>query len=575
MASRCPRCPQRAERPALRRCAIYTRKSSDEGLDQAFNSLDAQRDACTAYIVSQKHEGWILIDRKYDDGGFSGGSLHRPALQQLLEDMAEGLIDIIVVYKIDRLTRSLADFAKLTEDLDKHEVSFVAVTQQFNTSTSMGRLTLNVLLSFAQFEREVAGERIRDKIAASKRRGMWMGGVVPLGYDVKDRKLVINEREAETVRYIFNWYLVLKSVHALKEHLDASGIISKRHVRKDGTATGGNPFFRGALYTILNNPIYRGLISHKKQTFPGNHEAIISEELFQSVQATLSNQGPGEAAKAKRASPALLKGIAFDSRGSRLLPTHSCKHGRKYRYYASALRIRNAKACLDGLRIPASDLEKMVIDATAGKLRDQKWVTATFAEKSSASEISPMIARASSIAKTVEQQTVLNDGTLDAIVNRVEVSKNTISIKLDLNSIAATLLPNADAENFAPGKSNVFDIVMSGQFLRCGKQVRLVLGNDMANQREPDNRIIQEILRAHTWFDELASGRVKSIAELARRSQFNVAHVSRRITLAFLAPKIVESILAGTQPLSLTVERLGKACPLPISWDEQSAQLLA
>lgn len=564
-----------AERPTLRRCAIYTRKSSDEGLDQAFNSLDAQRDACTAYIASQKHEGWVLIDRKYDDGGFSGGSLHRPALQELLEDMAKGLIDIIVVYKIDRLTRSLADFAKLTEVLDKHEVSFVAVTQQFNTSTSMGRLTLNVLLSFAQFEREVAGERIRDKIAASKRRGMWMGGVVPLGYDVKNRKLVINEQEAETVRYIFNQYLVLKSVQALKKHLDSAGIRSKRHVRKDGTETGGNPFFRGALYTILNNPIYRGLISHKKHTFAGEHEAIIPEDLFQSVQATLSNQGPGEAAKAKRASPALLKGIVFDSKGSRLLPTHSCKHGRKYRYYASVQRIRNAQSNPDGLRIPAADLEKMVINAIAGKLRDQKWVTTTFAGADHASEISTIIERALSIAKKIEEQTVLDDGTLKAIISRVEVSKKTISIKLDLNSIAATLLHNADADKFASGNSNAFHIVVSGQFLRCGKQVRLVLGNENADQREPDNRLIQEILRAQTWFDDLACGRAKSIAELARRSQFNVAHVSRRITLAFLAPKIVESIITGTQPVSLTVERLGKACPLPVSWDEQSAQLLA
>ena len=564
-----------AERPALPRCAIYTRKSSDEGLDQAYNSLDAQRDACTAYIASQKHEGWILIDRKYDDGGFSGGSLHRPALQELLEDMAKGLIDIIVVYKIDRLTRSLADFAKLTEVLDKHEVSFVAVTQQFNTSTSMGRLTLNVLLSFAQFEREVAGERIRDKIAASKRRGMWMGGVVPLGYDVKDRKLFINEREAETVRYIFTQYLLLKSVQALKKHLDASGIKSKRHIRKDGTETGGNPFFRGALYTILNNPIYRGLISHKKQTFPGDHEAIIPEDLFQSTQATLSNQGPGEAAKAKRASPALLKGIVFDAKGSRLQPTHSCKHGRKYRYYVSAPMIENAKSNSDGLRIPASDLEKMVINAIAAKLRDQTWVTSTFAGTVDASEISPMIERASSIAKKVEEQTVLNDGALKAIINHVEVSKSKISIKLDLKSIAATLLPNANAENFALGKNNAFHIVVSGQFLRCGKQVRLVLGNDSADQREPDSRLIQEILRAQTWFDDLASGRAKSIAELARLSGFNVAHVSRRITLAFLAPKIVESIIAGTQPISLTVERLGKGCPLPTSWDEQSAQFLA
>ena len=317
------------------------------------------------------------------------------------------------------------------------------------------------------------------------------------------------------------------------------------------------------------------MISHKKQTFPGNHEAIVSEELFQSVHATLANQGPGEAAKAKRTSPAILRGIVFDSKGNRLQPTHSSKHGRKYRYYVSAPMIENAKSNPDGLRIPASDLEKMVIGAIATKLRDKKWLTMTLAGADHASEISPMIERTSSIAKKVEEQTVLNDGTLNAIIDRVEVSKSTISIKLDLNSIAATLLPNGDVKNFALGKNNAFHIVVSGQFLRCGKQVRLVLGNDSADQREPDNRLIQEILRAQIWFDDLASGRAKSIAELARRSQFNVTHVSRRITLAFLAPKIVESIIAGTQPLSLTIEKLGKACPLPISWDEQSAQLLA
>ena len=416
------------DRPALRRCAIYTRKSSDEGLEQTFNSLDAQRDACCAYVTSQKHEGWVLIDKKYDDGGFSGGSLKRPALQMLLDDMAKGLIDIIVVYKIDRLTRSLADFAKLTEVLDKHEVSFVAVTQQFNTSTSMGRLTLNVLLSFAQFEREVAGERIRDKIAASKRRGMWMGGVVPLGYDVKDRKLIINEQEAETVRHIFSQYLALKSVQALKKHLDASGIRSKIHIRNDGREHGGNFFFRGALYTILKNPIYRGLISHKKQTFPGDHKPIISEDLFQSVQTVLSDQGPGEQAKVKRASPALFKGLAFDSKGSRLQPTHSNKHGCKYRYYVSAPMIRNAKSSPDGLRVPASDLEKMVIGTVTTKLRDKKWVTSTFAGAENASELSPMIERAMSLAKHAEHQTVVNDGTLKTIIHRVVVLRNGIAV---------------------------------------------------------------------------------------------------------------------------------------------------
>ena len=269
-----------ADRPPVRHCAIYTRKSSDDGLEQSFNSLDAQRDACAAYIASQRLEGWVLVEKQYDDGGLSGASLNRPAIQTLLADMAKGEIDIVVVYKVDRLTRSLADFAKLTELFDKNQASFVAVTQQFNTSTSMGRLTLNVLLSFAQFEREVAGERIRDKIAASKRRGMWMGGHPPLGYDVKDRKLVVNEQEAKRVRHICTRYLELQSVRALKKDLDASGIRSKSHIWKDGTAHGGVPISRGALYLILKSPLYRGLISHKGQIHHGEHEPIIDEDLF-------------------------------------------------------------------------------------------------------------------------------------------------------------------------------------------------------------------------------------------------------------------------------------------------------
>ena len=338
-----------AERPKVRRCAIYTRKSSEEGLDQVYNSLDAQRDACAAYIASQKHEGWVLVDKHYDDGGFSGGSLDRPALQTLFADLTNGTVDIIVVYKIDRLTRSLADFAKLTELFDKHETSFVAVTQQFNTSTSMGRLTLNVLLSFAQFEREVAGERIRDKIAASKRRGMWMGGRTPIGYDVRDKKLIVNESEAETVRYIFKRYLELKSVKLLQADLEQSGIRSKPHIAKDGTAYGACIMYRGALSHLLTNQIYRGVIAFKGDLYEGEHERIVPEELFLSVQALLSAQGPGEAAKKKLASPAILKGILFDENGNRLQPTHSAKHGRKYRYYVSATKIRDAKTNPDGL----------------------------------------------------------------------------------------------------------------------------------------------------------------------------------------------------------------------------------
>jgi site-specific DNA recombinase len=270
------------------RCAIYTRKSSEEGLDQAFNSLDAQREACAAFIVSQKHEGWTLSPTLYDDGGFSGGTMERPALKRLMADIEAGQIDVIVVYKVDRLTRALSDFAKLVEVFDRHGVSFVSITQQFNTTTSMGRLTLNVLLSFAQFEREVTGERIRDKIAASKKKGMWMGGMPPLGYDVQDRKLVVNENEARTVVDIFRRYRSLKSVHALREGLIAAGMVSKRRIRPDGTAYGGQKLSRGALYLILRNRVYRGETTHKGKAYPGEHPAIVEEALWDDVQAVLA-----------------------------------------------------------------------------------------------------------------------------------------------------------------------------------------------------------------------------------------------------------------------------------------------
>ena len=272
------------------RCAIYTRKSSEEGLEQNFNSLDAQREACEAYIASQKHEGWTILPEIYDDGGFSGGTIERPAFRRLLVDVGEGKIDVVVVYKVDRLTRSLSDFAKIVEIFDKRNVSFVSVTQQFNTTTSMGRLTLNILLSFAQFEREVTGERIRDKIAASKKKGMWMGSLPSLGYDVKDRRLVINEAEAKTVRHIFQRYTELKSVRLLKADLDARGIVSKPRNASDGTRYGEKPLARGALYLMLQNRIYSGDTVHKDMSYPGEHEAIVDEALWSEVQAILTER---------------------------------------------------------------------------------------------------------------------------------------------------------------------------------------------------------------------------------------------------------------------------------------------
>jgi len=328
--------PSGAGRGQMRlRCAIYTRKSSEEGLEQNFNSLDAQREACEAFIASQKHEGWTILPEMYDDGGFSGGTIERPAFQRLLVDVGEGKIDVVVVYKVDRLTRSLSDFAKIVEIFDKRNVSFVSVTQQFNTTTSMGRLTLNILLSFAQFEREVTGERIRDKIAASKKKGMWMGGLPSLGYNVKDRRLVINEAEAKTVRHIFQRYTELKSVRLLKADLDASGIVSKSRNASDGTRYGEKSLARGALYLMLQNRIYRGEIVHKDRCYPGEHEAIVDEALWSEVQTILTENRADRILGTAEKQVSLLSGILFDARGERMTPTHATKNNTRYRYYVS------------------------------------------------------------------------------------------------------------------------------------------------------------------------------------------------------------------------------------------------
>src|SRR5712672_3181362 len=342
------------------RCAIYTRVSTDHGLDQEFNSLDAQYDAASAYIKSQAHAGWTLIRSRYDDGGYSGGSTDRPDLQRLLDDIRARKLDVIVVYKVDRLTRSLADFAKLVELFDAQGVSFVSVTQQFNTTTSMGRLTLNVLLSFAQFEREVTGERIRDKIAASKKKGMWMGGVPPLGYTVRDRKLIVVESEAETVRHIFRRYAALGSVQLLKAELETHGIVSKRWTSAAGRSRGGKPIGRGALYLMLQNRIYRGEIVHKDQSYPGQHEAIIDPALWDAVQARLADNAVERSTGIRVKNPRLLAGLLFDGEGHRMTPTHAVKDGRRYRYYVSRPLIVGARADAAGLRIPAAEIEEIV-----------------------------------------------------------------------------------------------------------------------------------------------------------------------------------------------------------------------
>ncbi len=325
--------------PSRRRCAIYTRKSSEEGLEQEFNSLQAQSEACEAYIRSQRHEGWALARTRYDDGGFSGGNIERPALQRLLADIQGGRIDIVVVYKVDRLTRSLADFARLVEIFDMQGVSFVSVTQQFNTTSSMGRLTLNVLLSFAQFEREVTGERIRDKIAASKKKGMWMGGNVPFGYEASERTLVINSAEAETVRHIFALYRELGCVRRVKEEADGLGLRTKCNITASGIERGGKSFSRGHIYKLLSNPIYIGQIPHKGKFYPGQHPALIDTETWTAVRDRFDANASDHHRKASATEPSLLAGVLVDDRGERLTPSHAIKKGRRYRYYVSTTSI--------------------------------------------------------------------------------------------------------------------------------------------------------------------------------------------------------------------------------------------
>ena len=368
------------------RCAIYTRVSSDEGLEQAFNSLDAQREACAAYILSQKHEGWTTLTRGYDDGGFSGGSMDRPGLRQLLADVAAGGIDVVVVYKVDRLTRALSDFARIVAIFDAAGVSFVSVTQAFNTTSSMGRLTLNVLLSFAQFEREVTAERVRDKIAASKAKGMWMGGVVPIGYRAEARSLQPVPEEAALVQRIFERYLALSSVHKLKAELDAAGIRTPERQYRNGSRSGGAAFSRGRLYNLLANPLFIGRIRHRNQVHPGQHPTIVDEALWQAVQDRLADNRQSRSMQGTVERPSPLAGRLFDPDGRKMRPSHARRKGRRYRYYVSTnLVVGSVATGATGWRIPARELEAAVGTAVAARLREPGFLSEVLQFSQSAS----------------------------------------------------------------------------------------------------------------------------------------------------------------------------------------------
>ena len=552
------------------RCAVYTRKSTEEGLEQEFNSLDAQRESCEAYIKSQQHEGWKLLPGQYDDGGISGGTMKRPALQSLLDEVRAGRVDIIVVYKVDRLTRALSDFAKMVELFDEHDVSFVSVTQQFNTTTSMGRLTLNVLLSFAQFEREVTAERVRDKIAASKRKGMWMGGPVPLGYDSVDKKLVVNDADAETVRTLFSLYLEQGNVRLMKREADRRGLRSKLRVYKGGRKTGGGCFTRGHLYRLLSNPVYVGDVIHKEERYNGAHDPIIDRATWDAVQAQLKKNTGNRRAATNAKSPSLLSGLLWDEGGGRLIPSHACKSGKRYRYYVSA--ADNDGFAQAGWRLPAKEIERVVMDGLASFLSDQARLAGYLpVANASPADLNKLFEGACDLARW------LTDGTssekkslLQELVNCIDVGPKQVSIVLSVDRLLG-LAKDIDptSEDVATDQSEPITIHLPVSFRRRARGQKLIIAASGTPASNPDPQLIRAVALGHRFFREIREGGAASLSELAERHRVDRSDAGRIIRLAFLAPDIVEAILAGRQPSDLTFRRLKRLNNLSMSWAQQ------
>jgi DNA invertase Pin-like site-specific DNA recombinase len=521
------------------RCAIYTRVSTEHGLDQEFNSLDAQYEAASAYIKSQAHAGWTLIRSRYDDGGYSGGSTDRPDLQRLLEDIRARKIDVIVVYKVDRLTRSLADFAKLVELFDAHGVSFVSVTQQFNTTTSMGRLTLNVLLSFAQFEREVTSERIRDKIAASKRKGLWVGGNLPLGYEMKDGKIAIVEVEAELVRSIYRRYLELGSVNELLRDLKERNIRTKSRLLSTGVTRGGIPFGRGALYYVLSNHFYIGEVKYKNEILPGEQPPIMDRTLFEAVRKKSLAQWSHRTI-VRNKSDHLLTGLLFDDAGHRMIPTHATKAGVRYRYYASTSVLHGeARTASAGLvsRIPAADVEDVIVKSLQKHLAANQGKATTSAES------------------------LADRDNLTQLVAGIVVHGDRLIISL-----------KSDGADDASDSSDVLSLTIPWQKPPSRRSRQILLphnasrGDVRPEQFERRARLVNTIARGREWLDDVVSGRVTTVVELCTREKCSVRQVNMTISLAFLAPNLVKAAVEGRLPRGVGIERLRDP---PTEWSRQ------
>jgi site-specific DNA recombinase len=535
-----------AGKAAIRWCAVYTRKSTDDGLEQEFNSLQAQREAAAAYIKSQQHEGWRLLVANYDDGGYSGANLERPALKRLMADIRAGKVQTVVVYKVDRLTRSLNDFARLIELFEAREVSFVSVTQQFNTTTSMGRLMLNVLLSFAQFEREVTGERIRDKIAASKRKGIWMGGTPPIGYRLKDQKLLVDQKQAQVVRHIFRRYTALKSVATLCRELEAQGYRTKSFTSVAGRAYGGKPFTRGHLYRILQNRVYLGEVSHKEACHPGEHAAIVERVLWDQVHEVMASNRRAASSGIRCESNSLFKGLVFDDAGNRMSPAHANKAGRRYRYYVSQALLQQRKESAGSLpRLAAYDFEKLVSDRIGEVLGADRRMKAALTKLGWNNEL--------------DRQRLLR-----IIIKRIEVAQGVIRVQLDS---AAAFADQAVALRPEPKT-----IEISVEAVKGARGVEIVTGKHSSNiSRRLNPALISAVAQGYRWRNRLLNGEVGSVVEIARKAGVGPRYVIRMMRLGFLAPDIIEAILEGRQTAAVTVEVFRK--PIPLDWSEQHLML--
>ncbi len=569
----------------LLHCAVYTRKSSEEGLEQDFNSLEAQREACEAYIRSQAHEGWRLLPERFDDGGFSGGSLERPALKLLLERIRDKRIDVIVIYKIDRLTRSLMDFAKLAELFEKEGVSFVSVTQQFNTTTSMGRLMLNVLLSFAQFEREITGERIRDKIAASKKKGIWMGGSVPAGYDVRNRALVINEEDAKTVRTLFRLYSEFSSVRKVWAEAKRLGLRTPVRTTQKGRAIGGKQFFPGNIYQLLSSPIYIGKLPHKGQVYDGNHPPVIDIAQWEAVQSGIAGNRVDRRYGRNTKSPSPLTGLLYDANGVRFTPTQTTKKsGQRYRYYVHpALTTGVAPPNSNLPRIPALEIEHAVRKGIAELLGYPTKLLAALNHHLQGPAPEHALKQAQELAADILNATPTTwMPMIRPALNRVILSEDCIVLSIAPDNLSRILI----ADNIQQASQYLnrlndddasvveYRIPVRVQLRRSGA-MKLVVGNCQSTAAEPDPAIEKTLANAFAWAEMMKDGRADSVRYIATLEKVTEAWITRTLRMAYLAPVVVEAVLRGQTGSELTAQTLSKLAGASPLWSQQTHRIWA